>query len=104
MSDETIRVLGESFKQCEAKIVTGFSVFAEELKDSVRPAMQRLYDELYQDYIDNGAIYDETPDGCYRWLREMAEIAGLQAEADYIENRQWIVADFKRQVALEKRG
>lgn len=109
MSDQTtqveaMRVLGESFKQFEDKMVAAFSIFVDELNESFLPAIKRFYDALYQAYIDHGAIYGETPEGCYRWLRELAEINGLRAEAEYIENRQLAIADFKRQAALKKRG
>lgn len=69
----------------------------------VNVAIQNVYDALHAHYVAEGAIYGDTREGMMRWLRERGEIARHEAAAERLRQRQWMIADFQRQVR-ERRG
>lgn len=84
------------------------SEFGHQILDILQPVAERfvqmgqeIYDTLYAAYVADGAIYGETQDGMLRWMEERNQIARLRSEADYIEQRQGMIRDFKRMVGTK---
>jgi hypothetical protein len=83
--------------------------FAETLRQSMMPvmekfveAMKQMHGVVYQNYLNCGAIYGETPEGFQRWLEELGEINRLEAQAQRIRQHHEDLADFKRRFARKR--
>ena len=61
--------------------------------EEVMKAVSELYDIFYNEYVRQGAVYGETPEGFTHWINDMAEITRLETEIAQIKQRQFLMAD-----------
>lgn len=62
-------------------------------------AAKPIVEAVWQAYQSAGSPYGDTQEGLLQWLREENEVARIQAEAKQKRERQWVVEDFRRQLA-----
>lgn len=69
----------------------------EILVKSITPALKvvsefidKFYQQLYQTYIDNGAVYGDSPEGFERWCKDLAEQRRIEDEIErHNDLRDW---------------
>jgi len=71
---------------------------------AISEAAQKIYDAIYQSYLDQGAIYGENHEGLMRWMKELGEIARLEAEAGRLREHHAMLANFKRQIISKRKS
>lgn len=68
----------------------------------VMPAVEKVYGAVHEDYVAQGAIYGDTPNGMLRWMRELSEANKLLIRAAYIQQRHRMLRDFKAELERKR--
>lgn len=88
MTDEQVRATQQAFE--------AITDFICDTWDAITDLLQKVYNWFHDRYTEAGAIYGDTHDGMLRWYGELATIARLRREADPIEQRHQMIADFQQ--------
>ena len=76
--------------------------WARQVFDQIMPAIQQMYAAIYEQYLQAGAPYGDSQEGCLRWMEELAEVRRLEAQAEHIISQHQGLAYLRKQLA-EKR-
>ncbi len=74
----------------------------QEQMPAVLGVMEAFRLACYTAYVEDGAIYGPTDDGMMRWLREKSEAAHARTKAEEIEQRQEMIRELKRKLAIKE--
>ena len=70
----------------------------KEMAEVILPAIEKVMKAVYEDYVEQGAIYGNTTDGMLRWLRELNEADKHLIRAAYIQQRHQMLREFKEKL------
>ena|SRR5437764_888736 len=82
--------------------VESVTSWATQVLQGVAPIIQHMYEAIYKQYLQAGAPYGETQEGCLRWFGEIGEVRRLEAEAQRIIDHHQGLAYLRKRLA-EKR-
>lgn len=88
--------------QAMTELMESIANWAKQVLEQIVPALQTIYNAIYEQYQQAGAPYRDTQEGCLRWMRELAEVRQLEARAEYIIAHHQGLAYLRKQLA-EKR-
>jgi hypothetical protein len=86
-------------------ITASFNRWAEQMApifNNIVAYMQDVYESIYQNYIDNGAVYGKTHEGMMRYLQEIGKAERLIREGQDILRRQEDIRDLKKQITIKR--
>lgn len=98
----------EPLAEIGAQVYRAMTDFAESLQKALSDfvpvfieAAKPIVEVVWQTYQSAGSPYGDTQEGLLQWLSEENEAARIQAEAEAEQERerQWVVEDFRRQLA-----
>lgn len=110
MTDEELQAVIAAFTEAANKIqarvqeiadvfTQAFNDFAAAMQPTIEQCIDAtypVYRAMFDQYIAEGAIYGATHEGMIRWLEERAAAAGVEANAQYLRDRQWAIEDMQR--------
>ena len=83
-------------------LVTEFISYATQVFQLVLPTIKQWYDTVYGHYLEAGAPYGETQEGCLRWMEDLAKVQQMEMEIERIISHHQGLAYLHKRLA-EKR-
>lgn len=83
-------------------LVESFASWANQVGQQIMPVINSMYSAIYEQYLQAGAPYGETSEGCRRWVTELSQVRRYEMEIERIISQHEGLAYLRRRLA-EKR-
>jgi len=98
--DEDVQVL---MAEALDNLMDGMVSYVTQLSQLVLPVVKQWYDAIYGHYLEAGAPYGETQEGCLRWMEDLAKVQQMEMEIERIISHHQGLAYLRKRIA-EKRA
>ena len=80
-------------------LVESFASWANQVGQQIVPAINQMYNAIYEQYLQAGAPYGESSEGCLRWVTELSQVRRYEQEIERIISHHEGLAYLRKRLA-----